>query len=276
MASYGEQNAVAVDDFPCFANEEGAVGIAIEGDAELGALGSDALLQAFEMERTAAGVDVAAVGRYTHRDDNGAERAEEFGTEFVSGTVGAVEDDAETGELGSRKDAAAKKIEIFGVERFVGDKERGIFRRRIGAMPKNVRFESFFDGIGELHAGVREKLYAIVVIRIVRSGNNNSGLKIILADEAGDAGGGDDARKSDGRTFMGEAGGKESGDMRAGFARVHADEDVSSGMFANQIGRERTARGEESRVVERRSAGDAANAVGTEKFFRHERITFNS
>ncbi len=64
--------------------------------------------------------------------------------------------------------------------------------------------------------------------------------------------------------------------MRAGFARVHADEDVSSGMFANQIGRERAARGEESCVVERRSAGDAANAVGTEKFFRHERLTFNS
>jgi hypothetical protein len=227
------------------------------------------------MERTAAGVDVAAVGRYTHGDDIGAERTEELRAELVGSTVGAVEDDAETGELGSRKDATAKKIEIFGVERFVGDKERGIFRRRIGTMLKDVRFESFFDGIRELHACVREKLYAVVVIGIVGSGNNNAGLKIILADEAGDAGGGNDARKSDGRALMGEAGGKECGDMRAGFARVHADEDASRGMFANQIGRERTARGEESRVVERRSAGDAANAVGTEKFFRHERLTFN-
>jgi hypothetical protein len=62
----------------------------------------------------------------------------------------------------------------------------------------------------------------------------------------------------------------------AGFAGVHADEDVSSGMFANQIGRERAAGGEESGVVERRSAGNAANAVGSEKFFRHERLTFKS
>jgi len=74
---------------------------------------------------------------------------------------------------------------------------------------------------------------------------------------------------------MGEAGGKESGDVRAGFARVHADEDVSSGMLANQIGGERAAGGEESGVVERRSAGDAANAIGSEKLFRHERATFN-
>jgi len=228
------------------------------------------------MERTAAGIDVAAIGRYTHRDDIGAERTKKLGAEFIGGAIGAVQKDSKAGQFGSREDAAAKKIEIFSVERFVGDKASRIFRRRIGTVLKNVCFERFFDGIGELHAGVGEKLYAIVVIRIVRGGNNNAGLKIILADEAGDAGGGDDACKSDGRALMGEAGGKESGDVRAGFARVHADEDVSSGMFANQIGGERAAGGEESGVVEWRSAGDAANAVGSEKFFRHERLTFKS
>src|SRR5579859_511548 len=122
---------------------------------------------------------------------------------------------------------------------------------------------------------MRKKFYAVVVIRIVRGGNNHAGLKIILADEAGDAGGGDDACKGDGCARMGEACGKEGGDVRAGFTRVHADEDVSSGMIANQIGGERAAGGEESGDVERRSAGDAANAIGSEKLFRHERATFN-
>ena len=60
--------------------------------------------------------------------------------------------------------------------------------------------------------------------------------------------------------------------MGAGFARVHADENVSSGMLAQQIGGERTAGGEKSGVVERRCAGNAANAVGSEKFFGHERL----
>jgi hypothetical protein len=54
--------------------------------------------------------------------------------------------------------------------------------------------------------------------------------------------------------------------MRAGFARVHANEDVSSGMFANQIGRENGPWRRESRC-RAAGAGDAANAVGTEKFF---------
>ena len=94
-------------------------------------------------------------------------------------------------------DAATKKIEIFGVERSVGDEERRIFRRGIAAMFENVRFESLFDRVRELHACVGEKLYAVVVIRIVRCGNDDAGLKIILADEAGDAGCGDNARKSD-------------------------------------------------------------------------------
>jgi hypothetical protein len=43
-------------------------------------------------------------------------------------------------------------------------------------------------------------------------------------------------------------------------------------MLAQQIGGERTAGGEKSGVVERRCAGNAANAVGSEKFFGHERL----
>ena len=272
VARDGEKNAIAVDDFAGFADEEGAVGIAIEGHAELSALGEHALLQTIEMERAAAGVDVAAIGRYAHRDDFGAERVKEFRAELVGGAIGAIEKDPETGKLGAVNDAAAKKIEIFGVERSVGDEEGRIFRRRIAAMLEDVRFERFFDGIRELHACVREKLYAVVVVRIVRGGNNDAGLKIILANEAGDAGRGDDASKSDGTTGLRESGGEKSGDVRAGFARVHADEDVSGGVLAAQIGSERAARGIKSGVVERRSAGNAANSISSEKFFGHERL----
>ena len=58
----GKEDAVAVDDFPRFASEEGAIGIAIEGNAEPGAFRDNPFLQAFEMERAAAGIDVAAIG----------------------------------------------------------------------------------------------------------------------------------------------------------------------------------------------------------------------
>jgi hypothetical protein len=139
-------------------------------------------------------------------------------------------------------------------------------------MLEDVGFESFFYGIRELHASVREKLYAIVVVRIVGRGNNDAGLEIILADEASYTGRGDDACKSYRRASLGEPGGEESGDVGAGFASVHADENVRGGVFAKQIGGERAARGEKSGVVERRSAGNAANTIGSEKFFGHERL----
>lgn len=64
--------------------------------------------------------------------------------------------------------------------------------------------------------------------------------------------------------------------MRAGFARVHANEHMSGGMFAEQIGGERPAGGKKSGVVERRGAGNAANAISSEEFFGHERLTFHS
>src|SRR5580704_2616862 len=228
------------------------------------------------MQRAAAGVDVTAIGRNTHGDDVGAEGAKELGTEFVGGAVGAVQDDAETGEIGAGKDPGAKKIEILGVEGRVGDERMWIFRRGIGAMLEDVGFEGFFDGVWELHACVREKFYAVVVVRIVGRGDDDAGLKIILADEAGDAGGGYDAGKSDGGAGLREASSKESGDVRAGFACVHADEHVGGGVLAEQIGGERTAGCEKGGVIERRSAGNAANTVGSEEFFGHERLAANS
>jgi hypothetical protein len=196
----------------------------------------------------------------------------EFRAEFVGRAVGAIEKDAETGEFGSVNYPAAKKIEILCIKRRVGDEERRIFRRCIRAMFENVRFEGFFDGIWELHACVREQLYAVVMVRIVGGGDDDAGLKIILADEAGDAGCGDDACKGYGCTSLCKAGGEKSGDVRAGFAGVHANENVGRGVFAKQISTERAAGGEESGVIERRSAGNAANSIGSEKFFGHERL----
>jgi hypothetical protein len=137
---------------------------------------------------------------------------------------------------------------------------------------ENVNFEFFFDGIRELHACVREKLYTVIVIRIVGGGDDHASLKIILADKAGDARCGDDPCESDRTAGLRKSGGEESCDVRAGFASVHADENVGGGVFAKQISGERTAGGEKSGVIERRSARNAANSIGSEKFFGHERL----
>ena len=59
--------------------------------------------------------------------------------------------------------------------------------------------------------------------------------------------------------------------MRARFARVHADEDASRAMLAAQVGAKGAARRVKSRIVQRRSAGDAADSVRAEEFFGHKK-----
>jgi hypothetical protein len=130
-------------------------------------------------------------------------------------------------------------------------------------------FEGFFDGIGEFHSSVREELYAVVVKRVVRGGDDHAGLKIILANEAGDAGSGDNASERDGSAALGQAGGEDRGDVGARFAGVHADEDASRANLAKEISGKRATGSKESSVVKRRGAGDAADTVGAEKFFGH-------
>ena len=62
--------------------------------------------------------------------------------------------------------------------------------------------------------------------------------------------------------------------MRAGFARVHADEHSRGTMLALEVAAYGTPGGVKCAVIERRSTGNTANAVGSEKFFGHEREMF--
>ena len=62
ITRHGKKDAVAVDNSSIGRNKERAIGVAIESDAKSGALGGNALLQFFEVERAAACIDIAAIG----------------------------------------------------------------------------------------------------------------------------------------------------------------------------------------------------------------------
>jgi len=76
ITRHGEQNAIAVDDFSIGRDEKRAIRVAIESDAERGALGGNALLQFFKVKRAASRVDVAAIRFGADTDDIAAERSE--------------------------------------------------------------------------------------------------------------------------------------------------------------------------------------------------------
>ena len=72
-------------------------------------------------------------------------------------------------------------------------------------MLEDVLFEDFFDRVRELHARVREEFYAVILVGIVGGGDDDAGLKIILANQACDAWSGDDTCEGDGCAGLREA-----------------------------------------------------------------------
>ena len=67
------EDAVAADHLAVGIGEDDAVGVAIEGDAEVGVVAADEFAGVFRMERAAAAVDVEAVRLDAGGDDFGAE-----------------------------------------------------------------------------------------------------------------------------------------------------------------------------------------------------------
>src|SRR5439155_1339529 len=134
----------------------------------------------------------------------------------------------------------------------------------------------FIDIVREFHARVRKKLHAVVLKRIVRSGNHDAGLKVVLAHQASDARGSNDSREGHRCAGLREPCGEKRSDVRAGLARVHADQNMRCAMLALQVAAEGAPRGIECGVIERRRAGGTANAVGSEELFGHARETGSS
>jgi len=116
---------------------------------------------------------------------------------------------------------------------------------------------SFFDGVREFHPGVRKQLHAVVLKGIVRGGDNHAGLKIVLANKTSPRRSGNYAGKRNRGASPRETAASNEAMVRAGFASVHADEDMRCPMFAIEIRSKSASRGVKSGVIQRRRARDA-------------------
>src|ERR1700684_2597038 len=85
-------------------------------------------------------------------------------------------------------------------------------------------FQMFLDVIGEFHPCPGEELYAIVMKGVMGSGDDHPGGEFLLPNKASDAGSGDYSGREKLDSVVGKPCGKLSGDVRAGFTRVHPDE----------------------------------------------------
>ena len=93
---------VAIDHMAALVDQDHAIGIAVEGDAYIGAHLPYLAAERFRRGRSAFLVDVETVGFDTHRNHIGAELPQRFRDHFVGRAVGAVDHDAQAVKRESR------------------------------------------------------------------------------------------------------------------------------------------------------------------------------
>ncbi len=99
-------------------------------------------------------------------------------------------------------------------------------------MFQDSRFDSFLDRVWKLHSFVGKQFYAVVLIGIVRGGDDDADMEIILANEAGDAGSGEDTSEGNGSAALDEASSHDCRYVGTGLAGVRTNERVGRGMVA--------------------------------------------
>ena len=99
-------------------------------------------------------------------------------------------------------------------------------------MFQDSRFDSFLDRVWKLHPFVGKQFDAVVLIRIVGSGNDDTNVEIILANEAGDAGSGKYASEGNGSAALNEASSDDGRYVGAGLAGIRTNERVGRRVVA--------------------------------------------
>ena len=128
---------VAVEDLAPLVDHDHAVGVAVEGDADVGPQLADLGRRPLGMQRAALVVDVAPVRLAAELEDLGAELAEHRRADAVAGAVRAVDHDAHAlegevpgkGVLQVHDIAAAGVVDAVGLADLVGGR-RGSARPR--------------------------------------------------------------------------------------------------------------------------------------------------
>ena len=167
---------------------QAAVGVAVVGQPEVGAVGHHRGLQRLHVRRAAAVVDVQPVGLGVDRDDVGARRAVGPRCGGRRGAVGAVDDDGQLVEPGG--DGLADVAQV-AVERILGVDHAA--DARAGRPAAGTRLDQFLDavlgGVVELVPAGAEDLDAVVGHRVVRRRDHHAEVGVVCVGQVGHRGG---------------------------------------------------------------------------------------
>ena len=103
---------VTVDDVALLVDNDNAVGITVEADADVGAHFAHLGAQRLRVGRAALLVDVEAVGLDAHLDDLGPKLPEHVGRHLIAGPVRAIDHDAQAVEADVARQRALGELDV--------------------------------------------------------------------------------------------------------------------------------------------------------------------
>ena len=226
-------------------HEHHAVGIAIVRHADVRAAFAHKLGKRLEMGGTAVHVDIGAVEVLVDRDDLRTQAAEGLSARERRGTVPRIERDAHAREVKALREHALNRmldVDLAGLvngkgnAHLVARKHRGgvlAFRALFGSSSSTLEaalldelLDLVFHLVGELIALGVEELDAVVLRRVMRSGDHRAAVGVQLAHEQRNRRRGDDSHRKLGPSRAHDAGGKRRFQHVARQAGVLADHDV--------------------------------------------------
>ncbi len=273
IAGGDEEDGVSVDDVAEGVAEEGAVGVAIEGDADVEVAGAALHLggDVLRVQGSAAVVDVAAGGRGVQSFGRDADAGKKFGSDGAGGSVGAVDEDAERLELRGLY-ASGKPVFVVGAQGGIAGENAGheaafvvfVIDELVDVL-EDFGFDFVFDLIGEFHAVAAEELDAVILPGIVGGRDDDSGGKAVGAGEIGYAGSGEHSGADEAASGIAQAARDGFCDPAAGFAGVLPEYDLGVGRTAHETRTAGASNGVDRSAIEGIFTGDAANAVGSKQ-----------
>ena len=264
LTSAHQQHSVAVDNMTVMVHEDRAIAVAVECHAHGAAARHDGLGQTFGMRRAAVKVDVAAVGPVPDRNRLEAEAVEQLGGDSRRRPVGAVDGNREPVDGGRLGEHEAQMTEI-GIDK-VGarDVARGTRTRGPGGVGHDG-LDLALDHFGEFFASAREHLDAVVLVRVVRGGDDHARVVRPGSRQECDRRRRHDPGAGDRRALAAGAVRELGLDPLARLTRVAADEKLGRLRAVRERAYERRAESSNRRRIERRGPRLAANAVGPEQ-----------
>ncbi len=132
LRDHGHQ-LVAVDQMALLVDDDDAVGVAVERDADVGAQLAHLARQRVGRGRADVAVDVEAVRLDADGDDLRAQLPQRFGRHLVGRAVGAIDDDAQPVEVDVARQRALGEFDVAGVDALDALGAAEPARRRRGA-----------------------------------------------------------------------------------------------------------------------------------------------